>query len=296
MAHSPPTTTSNSTFSIQPYTGADGLPLRYGLLSSPWASESETDTRQPLVYLPGLGGSVKSALWFLEGLLDTFHPIYGLDCRGFGLNANQPERLHSLKPTLADMQVFLGETGPLAGQTPHLIGISMGATLATILSAREPERFKSLLFLAPAYRPHPKTFSWRYKFKNMLGKLLLGKRFKTKLPYTLSMLTRNEAILNDPQYHKTPSAHMTAEMLVSARHFCEAGLEQSAQLKPPIMMVIPGQDKVCDPLAMHEGFKRLADETPKRLLDLPEYYHNVLMEPEAPVILDAYRRWVQRHL
>jgi alpha-beta hydrolase superfamily lysophospholipase len=239
---------------------------------------------------------VKSALWFLEGLLDTFNPIYGLDFRGFGLNANQPERLHSLKPTLADMQIFLGETGPLSGQTPHLVGISMGATLGTILSVAEPHRFKSLLFLAPAYRPHPKTFSWRYKFKNMLGKLLFGKRFKTKLPYTLSMLTRNEAILNDPQYHKTPSAHMTPEMLVSARHFCQTGLEQSAQLQPPTMMVIPGQDLVCDPLAMHEGFIHLPEETPKRLLDLPEYYHNVLMEPDAQLILDAYRNWVKRHL
>jgi pimeloyl-ACP methyl ester carboxylesterase len=81
-------------FQIHEYSGADGNPLRYGKLTNP---NQPTQGGKAMLFVPGLGGSVKGALSFLEQLLPEYSPIYGPDLRGFGLNLLETDPLTSAK-------------------------------------------------------------------------------------------------------------------------------------------------------------------------------------------------------
>jgi lysophospholipase len=264
-------------FTIREYQGADGRALRYGLLAHP----ERPSTGRSLLYVPGLGGSVKGALEFLSALLPEFSPIYGPDLRGFGLNA-QPEPQQALEPIERDLEAFYRQVIEPAGHPElALCGLSLGGALSTLMAARNPERFDRLILLAPAYKAHPKSFSLGYTLRSTLAHLIQGPRARTTLPYGLRELTRNEAVLNDPQYTQEPPLVLSPGFLLSARSVCGKAYAHTARLTVPTMMVIPGQDTICDPRAMQQAFQRIPGTTPKLCREYADCYHDVLMEEGA---------------
>lgn len=281
-------------FSIFEYPGAEGGdgPLRYGCLTDP---ARQKPAERALIFVPGLGGTVKSALSFLEELLPLYDPIYGLDLRGFGLNVTETP-LRSFTPAMADLRAFLAlpeiQAHESEGRKLSLYGISLGGTLATQLALEQPESFYSMVLLAPAFRPNPKTFSMFYTLKSLLGKALLGKRYKVKLPYSIDNLTRNPKFLEDPQYRKKGTmAPLTAEFMLSVKKLCAEMLQASRQLQVPTMMIIPEGDRICDPKAMAQAYQHLPATLVKACQVYPEFFHNVLMEEEYLKIAEDILAW-----
>lgn len=152
-------------FLIKEYAGADGRSLRYGQLVNP----AKPDSGRALIYVPGLGGSVKGALDFLKALLPEYSPIYAPDLRSFGLNLNQ-ESLNSIDIIPRDLEAFHQQVIVPAGHSElTLCGISLGGTLATLMAVQNPDRYDRLILLAPAFKPHPKSFSLGYTIRNTLA-------------------------------------------------------------------------------------------------------------------------------
>lgn len=261
-------------FTIAEYQGADGQPLRYGKLVNPECP----DTGKALLFVPGLGGSVKGALDFLEQLLPVFSPIYGPDLRGFGLNPLETP-LQSINPIVQDLEAFHQQVIAPAGHADlTLCGISLGGVLSTLLATEHAERYRRLILLAPAYRPHAKTFGLAYTVKNTLAFFFQRDKARTTLPYDVTALTRNADILNDPQYTNTPPLQLSPGLLLSVRFLSMKAFSATRQLRLPTLVVIPGQDIVCDPVAMRQGYERIPASTAKRLKEYPDFYHDVLFE------------------
>lgn len=275
-------------FDIRTYTGSDGIPLRYGLLTNP----ERPHTGKSLLFLPGLGGTVKGAIHFLELLLPEFSPIYGPDLRGFGLNPIDTP-LNKAGIFLEDLEAFHQQViAPNHADRLSLCGISLGGVLATLLAARTPERFADLTLLAPAFKPHRGSFSMGYVLRNTLSHLFLGSRARTGLPYGMSTVTNNPAILEDPQFQGALELILTPGFLLDVRNYCNRAFKAVETLTLPTLMVVPGQDLVCDPDTMRLAFRKIPDSTPKRLQEYPQFYHDVLFDAEHPKLAQETLEWL----
>lgn len=274
-------------FQVHEYQGADGKPLRYGKLVNP----ERPATGKALLFVPGLGGSVKGALHFLEQLLPEYSPIYGPDLRGFGLNPLDVP-LHKADIVVEDLEAFYRQViVPENHAELMLCGISLGGVISTSLAARYPERYKALVLLAPAYRPHPQSFSLAYTLRSMMAFLLKGKHARTRLPYGVTALTRNEAILSDPQYTENPPLELNPGFLLGVRTLCNRAMADAAKLTLPTMVVVPGQDIVCDPKAMRQAFEKIPASTSKLCKEYPDFYHDVLFETGHSDIAQEILSW-----
>lgn len=274
-------------FSIHEYQGADGTPLRYGKL----VNKDQPDTGRALLFVPGLGGSVKGAIDFLEALLPFYSPIYGPDLRSFGLNPTE-QPLQGTEILFQDLAAFHQQViGPANHPELNLCGISLGGVIATRLAVQCPERYRRLALIAPAYRPHPKSFGLCYTLKNTLSFIFQGENARTQLPYGVEALTRNEEILNDPAYCETDPAVLAPGFLLRVRLLSMQAFNDTRRLRLPTMVVIPGQDIVCDPVAMRQGFHRIPATTPKLCKEYPDFYHDVLFETGHTEIAQELLVW-----
>lgn len=287
MSELPGKAYDSNMFEVFEYVGADGKPLRYGKLSNPEKSASG----KAMLFLPGLGGSVKGAVHFLEQLLPRYDVIYGPDLRGFGLNPLETP-LYNAQIIQQDIEAFYQRIiAPNHHAELTLCGISLGGVLATSFAVQHPEYFQKLILLAPAYKPHPKSFSLSYTVRNILAHLILGRRARTQLPYDLTSVTRNEAILNDPQYLNFPSLLLTPGFLLGVRALCVQAMRDVPRITLPTMMVVPGEDIVCDPDAMRKAFYNLSPDTTKVLKEYPDFYHDVLFEAGHSDIAQEVLSW-----
>jgi alpha-beta hydrolase superfamily lysophospholipase len=276
-------------FEVHEYQGADGAPLQYGKIL---AASGRASKGKAMLFIPGLGGSVKGALDFLEQLSDEYNPIYGPDLRGFGLNLLEKNPLTSAKIILKDLEAFYQQVIVPAEHTElALCGLSLGGVLATLLACRYPERFSKLTLLAPAYRPHRKTFTLGYTIRNTLAFMIQGGKARTQLPYGLAEITSNAAILSDPQYTTVPPLVLSPGFLLGVRDLCNQAFSEIRQLQVPTLMVIPGQDIVCDPDAMRKAYERIPTTTPKLCREYPDFYHDVLFEEGHSDIAQALLGW-----
>lgn len=273
-------------FTVHEFTASDGHTLRYGKLTHP----ETPDTGRALLFVPGLGGSVKGALDFLQLLLPYYSPIYGPDLRGFGLNPLETPLFES-RVILRDLTEFHEAVQLSTHASLTLCGISLGGVLATHLVTARPDLYERLILLAPAFRGHPKCFSTGYQVRNIAGRMLQGRRHRTYLPYGVEVLTRNAAILQDPHFTEAPPLALTIDFLLSVKALCAEARKKASRIQTPTLMVIPGQDKVCDPPAMREAFRCLPDSTPKLCLEYPDAFHDVLFEEEHRDIAEQIKNW-----
>jgi pimeloyl-ACP methyl ester carboxylesterase len=118
--------------------------------------EAATDPT-PAVYLHGLSGSATN--WTdLAGQLAPHAPGLALDLPGFGRSRPPASGLYTPAAHADAVLCFLAGLG----RPVHLLGNSLGGTIALTVAARRPELVRSLTLLAPAMpdrRPDPRRVS-----------------------------------------------------------------------------------------------------------------------------------------
>lgn len=264
-------------FTVQAFSHpTDQSELRYGVI------RANHDNNHPVIFIPGLGGSVKVALEFLEPLAKAgFGPIFALDARGFGLNESIAPKL-TPKSYIADFEAFyahLQQSGQIAeSQKPLCLSISLGSTLALQIIHKTPTRFSGQIQLAPAYAIHPKRFSLGYKLKQYAKLLALGPFSWTTLPYGIKELTQNPLRYDDPKY-KDPLRLPTYYLLL-VEQLCHQAKQIASQVTLPTFMVIPGNEQVCCPETMHRMYELLPAQEKMKLCE-PHLYHDIVQEPPA---------------
>ncbi len=279
-------------FKIKEYKASDGKSLRYGVLTDPNRTEP---AKRAMLFVPGLGGSVKDALNFLERLLPAYDAIYAPDLRGFGLN--ESEELPHPDLYIDDLVAFQEELKLGDYDSLTLAGISLGGATATHLAVRQPDNFDNLLLIAPAYKASDVSFPLPYILKNLLGRLFGGSKHRTTLPYDVKALTRNPDILNDPAHRDQPPLSLYSQFLLQVSVYNFKALQKTRQIAIPTLMLVPGKDIICDPEFMRKGFRQIPEsingkKISKTLKEYPPLYHDVLMEPEAPKLANDVLRWV----
>lgn len=264
-------------FTVKTFSSYDNTPIRYAHML-----DEESDNRYcPIVFVPGLGGSVKFATSFLQQFVGPHGPVFSMDARGFGLNeaiAPKPYPESYLKDFHHFIQHLQNQALLNENCAPVIVGLSLGGIYTTLYTTQYQHPFRASVLIAPAFRPHPKLFTFKFKLQNYSRILLKGFHAKTTLPYGIQDLTRNADCYDDPNFQdplKLPSFY-----LFLIEQMCKKAFSKVSQLSLPTAMIIPEQDMVCDPQAMEQAYQAIQNDQ-KVLLTYSELYHDVMQEPEA---------------
>lgn len=279
---------TNGRFLIESFKSHDDHVLRYGKLVNPNRAASD----KALLFVPGLGGTVKCALHFLNILLPHYSKIYVPDLRGYGLNKHDTH-LHSVTPIIEDLRVFHRDVIANRHQALDLAGISLGGVLATLLAAKyrfHPQGYERLALLVPAFEPSPVKFTARYVLKNAVNRIL-GKRL-TRLPYSVETLTQNPDVLGHPEFQDIEPLELSFDYLLHVRLLGLEALKRVRTLNLPTLIAVADKDHVCDPRAMRAAFRNLPPTLDKCILEYPELYHDILLEREVHQIGQAVGQWL----
>ncbi len=304
-------------FKEVPFEGYQQAPLRYiameGNPTQPLDQASEALDNAPppsphiLLFVCGMGGSTLSALPLLTGLRHEFDTMISLDLRGFGIHTNDGSEFDAETVHLGDLQALLRKlkkTYPTARFS--IMGISLGSLLLCHALTRTPHEdlpaIQTLILLAPAFAPHPNTFKPWQVIQETFKFLLNPSKAKMQLPYGLSTLTKNPVYLENPIME--PPISLPLKYLLSIQAMQKTIMRRLPHLHVPVMMVIPGEDKVCYPKAMLEAFARLSHTSlpsqsttaaqvgGHRLSVYPSSYHDVILEPELPWLIHDIISWL----
>lgn len=252
----------------------------------------EATGQRPLLFIPGLGGTVKASLEFLEGLTGAATPVYGLDPRGMGLN----EGFSLSNPPEADYASFLDDLTRCLewiktrhnGQTPYIAGLSLGGIFASLLQLRYPNG-PGLILMSPAFAPHPKLFTWGFRLNSIARMLLKGGKARISVPFAVNETTRNEVKRADPELQIPGSfpPHALFAMEFAARKT----MRELGKIQAPVLMLVPEEDIVCAPVAMQSAYARFPHPG-KALHVYPGLYHDLTSEPEAHLIQADIVQWI----
>lgn len=277
-------------FTVKSFPSFDGRTLRYGLIQS---DAAETD-RTPIVFVPGLGGSIKFAIDFLEQFVPHHGPVFGMDARGFGLNeqtAPQPRPGDYLKD-FERFMAHLQESGQIRpDQQPLLFGLSLGGVFSTLYLTQYQNPFKGLTLLAPAFAPHPSLFDLKFRLKTYGGILTKGTGAMTTMPYGVQEITRNAHLYDDPNF--SDPLVLPSFYLYFVDRMCRKALKKTPEIQVPSAIVVPENDYICDPATMKRAYEQIGHPQ-KTLLTYPGVYHDVAVEPEADrrIITTDLSQWI----
>ncbi|MDH4379973.1 MAG: alpha/beta fold hydrolase [Vampirovibrionales bacterium] len=289
------------TFAIHSWTAADGAELRYGLLTSSDDAPLK-NPRRGMVFVPGLGGSVKNSLVFFNALLQHFSPIVVPDLRGFGLNEHHP--LPNPIQFVDDLNGLIAHAAPLhTGQQPWMLGgISLGGCVVSHYLGQPVNKANlstfllpdSVWLLAPAVQEHPQMFRWRYVAKT-LWTLFTRPQTLIQLPYGLEALTQNPAVLASKQYQQhMADFYIPAGFLWQLRRFNRSAGLQLHGVTQPIHLSIPLADRIICPTAMERLFQQLPLHPHHFCGRYPGLYHDVPLEIQMPAVVADVGAWASQ--
>jgi pimeloyl-ACP methyl ester carboxylesterase len=108
-----------------------------------------TSTRDPIVLIHGVGGWAENWRAVMRPLASTGRRVVALDLPGFG-ESERPGRVAHFGPEDAFYPRFvLGAMDELGIRRAHLVGQSMGGSIAFMTAVTAPERTRSLVMIAP---------------------------------------------------------------------------------------------------------------------------------------------------
>ena len=270
-----------------------------------------SDAAEPAVFVHGLGGSATN--WTdVMGLLQDRLSSAAPDLPGFGWSPPPSGDDYSLTAHARVITDFIEHDGQLDRHGPvHLIGNSLGGTVATLVAARRPDLVRSLTLVSPAMpvlRPRSTNAHlpalaapWiGQRLARRLGRFPVEARVKATLALCFADPTRvsrqrfDEAIAEADR--RARLGHESDAMLLSLRSLIAAYLYRgrvslwatAAQVRAPTLLIYGLKDKLVDPRTAARAARTYPDA---RLLLLPDSGHVAQMEHP-----DEVARVVRRHV
>jgi pimeloyl-ACP methyl ester carboxylesterase len=286
-------------------------------------SPAISEAAEPAVFVHGLGGSATN--WTdLMGLLQDRLSGAAPDLPGFGWSPPPANGDYSLAAHARVVTDFIESdnqrdehgnghaNGHGTGNRPvHLIGNSLGGTVATMVAARRPDLVRTLTLVSPAMpvlRPRSTNAHlpalaapWiGQRLARRLGRFPVEARVKATLALCFADPTRvprqrfDEAIAAADR--RARLGHDSEAMLLSLRSLIATYLHQgslslwdtAAQVRAPTLLVYGLKDKLVDPRTSARAARTYPDA---RMLLLPDSGHVAQMEHPEEVA-----RAVRRHV
>ena len=270
-----------------------------------------SDDAPPAVLVHGLGGSATNwtdLMGFLQDRLSSAAP----DLPGFGWSPPPSGDDYSLAAHARVITEFIEAETHQSGRGPvHLIGNSLGGSVATVVAARRPDLVRTLTLVSPALpvlRPRATNAHlpalaapWiGQRLARMLGRYPVEARVKATLALCFADPSRvprqrfEEAIAEADR--RARLGHESDAMLLSLRSLIATYLHRgpvslwatAAQVRAPTLLVYGLKDKLVDPRTSARAARTYPNA---RLVMLPDSGHVAQMEHPEEVA-----RAVRRHV
>jgi pimeloyl-ACP methyl ester carboxylesterase len=270
-----------------------------------------SDAAEPAVLVHGLGGSATN--WTdLMGLLQDVLSSAAPDLPGFGWSPPPPYDDYSLTAHARVITDFIESDMKRNGHGPvHLLGNSLGGSIATLVAARRPDLVRTLTLVSPALpvlRPRATNAHLPALAAPWIGQRLarrLGRYpVEARVNATLSLCFADPARVPRQRFEEAITeadrrarlGHESDAMLLSLRSLIAAYLhhgpvslwEAAGQVRAPTLLVYGLKDKLVDPRTSARAARTYPDA---RLVLLPDCGHVAQMEHP-----DEVARAVRRHV
>ncbi|HLO04212.1 MAG TPA: lysophospholipase [Symbiobacteriaceae bacterium] len=220
--------------------------------------------------------------WVDQGLT-----VWALDLRGHGRSGGPRAFVARWSDYVDDLHAFI--TGPVGGGVPLLLGHSMGGLITFRYGLAYPDSIKALVITSPLFQnraqPTPIDAVMAPIASRLLPKLL------RPAPLDASKLSRDPAVgtayAADPLVGKQGTPRWYTEMLKAAG----ASLTEAPSFRLPILVLAAGADALVDPDATERVYQAIGSSR-KRYKRYPEFYHELLNEPEKTSILAEIQAWL----
>lgn len=264
------------------------------------------DTREPAVMVHGLGGAATN--WTdLMGLLDDRLHSVAPDLPGFGWSPPPQDGDYSVRAHARALTALLESVGD--GRPVHLLGNSLGGTVALVVAATRPHLVRTLTLVSPAMpvlRPRltnvhlpALAVPWAgQRLARRLGRFPVEQRVRATLALCYADPSRvpsqrvEEAMTEATR--RAGLEHDGEAMLLSLRSLISAYLRPGTwplwrlaeHVTAPTLLVYGLKDRLVDPRTATRAAKAIHGS---RLVVVPDSGHVTQMEHAALVALEVRR-------
>ncbi|MFA5088431.1 MAG: alpha/beta fold hydrolase [Candidatus Omnitrophota bacterium] len=242
----------------------------------------------------GLGGH--SGRW--QSLGEYFQKkdisSFALELKGFGETLGLRGHCESLDIYFQDIQrlyAIIKEKN--IHQNIFLVGESLGALISFLAVINQPQLFRGLICLSPAFKSRMQfTFPEYAKiFLSFLG----DSRRQFTVPFDSKMCTRDipsqKKMDSDDREHRLATAELLVDIVLAQLH----SRLFARRVKTGVLFLLAGQDQIVDPAASVKIFNSLQIED-KKIIRYPEMYHALSIDVGREQVFEDMLKWARERM
>ncbi|MCW8195290.1 alpha/beta hydrolase [Proteobacteria bacterium 005FR1] len=218
------------------------------------------------------------------------YAVYGFDHLGHGKSEGprcHADAIEDFTENLQRMVLWVKERHP--GKKLILFGHSMGGLITANYLIDHQQEVNETILSAPAIMSSAEpTLGQKIKV-GLLHRIRPRAQFRKLDPEGIS---RDSDVVqdyrNDPLVHTGPMSIGLALVLGGAM---SRARRDAAQITLPVLIVQGGHDLLVDPKGAKALFESIGSQR-KHLKYYPDAYHELLNEPEAPLVLGLIENWL----
>ena len=213
-----------------------------------------------------------------------------VDLRGHGESGGQRAHALSFDDYLEDVDAALASCA--GGETPILVGHSMGGLVALRYALERPGAVRALALSSPFLGIKVRVPAWKTVLGRVASRVYPGLSIPNEIdPMLLSHDGAvGRAYAADPLVPKVATARWyteatTAHAVVRAR---------APEVRLPVLLLHGGDDRIADPAASQAVFDRLGSSD-KVLTMYPGLYHEIFNETDRGRVIQDLVTWLKMH-
>ncbi len=254
-----------------------------------WQPEMKLDLNGVICLVHGLGEHIGRYEHFARFFVENGYVVLACDLLGHGQSEGRKGHISSFNLFYEQIDRLLEEASRrFPGEPKFIYGHSMGGNIVLNYALARSPRVLGIILSAPWLRPAMEIPS---------SKLILAKIGNILFPWyqeengiDVSKLSRDKKV--GEVYQQDPLVHskISARLFMTGTEQAEYAMENSAQLRVPILLMHGTEDGLTSYHASEEFAKAAAGKV--EFKSWPGFYHELHNEPEQKEVMEYVLNWI----
>lgn len=266
----------------------------------PKDDDKEEDYKALVISVPGLTGHSNNLAIVADSLVASGCVVASFDFRGHGYSDGDHGYVDDYNNFISDILLFLEKTKEFLTDkfskqkksnfldNVFMVGISFGAAMTSLLTIRNKNLVKGIVLLAPAFDLYMSCFN----------RLLIKSVSCIRPGFVIPQVNSESVNYKNPENHENPDPLFACITVNSVNQLLLISKEIKQNKKAcqtPLVIVIPGCDKVCPATEMYDFYEQASSED-KEVWYYPNLWHSIYGEEEIFDIRKKIVDWIDRKL